>query len=52
LHYAPESHASQDLQTLAKRLQCVRLSMADWLADKKILRNWSAKKLDPAKPIA
>jgi flagellar biosynthesis protein FlhG len=52
LHYAPGSPASQDLQMLAERLQRIRLSMADQLADKKILQDLPPERLDPTKPKA
>ena len=38
LAYAPGSPAAQDIQTLATRLQKVRLSMLDWLAKRGVLQ--------------
>lgn len=38
MRFAPGCPAAQDLQSLAARLQRVRLSMADWLATRKILQ--------------
>lgn len=38
LRFAPGCPAAQDLQSLAARLQRVRLGMADWLAARKVLQ--------------
>lgn len=38
MRFAPGCPAAQDLQSLAARLQRVRLGMADWLAARKILQ--------------
>ncbi|MDR1777856.1 MAG: MinD/ParA family protein [Desulfovibrio sp.] len=39
LRYAPGSHAAEDIQKMAEALQRSRLAMADYLADRKILRD-------------
>lgn len=39
LRYAPGCNAAQDLQSLATRLQRVRMSMTDWLAPRSILQS-------------
>ncbi|MDD4701922.1 MAG: MinD/ParA family protein [Desulfovibrio sp.] len=43
MKYAPGCPAAQDIQTLASRLQRLRLGMADWLAPRKILQPTPAK---------
>lgn len=39
MRFAPGCPAAQDLQHLAARMQRVRLSMADWLAPRKVLQD-------------
>ncbi len=39
LQWAPGSPAAQDLQKIAARLQKIRLSMVDWMADKPVLQH-------------
>ncbi|RRD71052.1 MULTISPECIES: MinD/ParA family protein [unclassified Desulfovibrio] len=42
LRYAPGSPASKDLQTIATKIQRLRLSMLDWLAPRRVLQPPSA----------
>ncbi|CAK7045379.1 MAG: Flagellum site-determining protein YlxH [Desulfovibrio sp.] len=43
MRIAPGSPAAQDIQSLAARLQRLRLGMADWLAPRKVLQPVAAK---------
>ncbi|MBR3663297.1 MAG: MinD/ParA family protein [Desulfovibrio sp.] len=45
LLYAPSCQAARDLSSLAGKLQKVRLSMADWLAQRSILNRHNTKTL-------
>ena len=38
LKYAPSSPAARDIMGIAEKLQKIRLSMADWLADRSVLQ--------------